>query len=84
MTFKEALQKLGIEKYDERIFKSNSHGELFHLVQYIDMAEQIGDASWFREWFEEIVKYAEQNHQRPESVFQHILTILNEQIRLIK
>ena len=41
MTFKEALEYLGIEEYSERIFNSNSHGELFHLVDYIKTAEYI-------------------------------------------
>ena len=31
MNFEEALKKLDIEEYEERIINSNSHGELFHL-----------------------------------------------------
>ena len=80
MTFKKALQKLGIEKYSQRIYHSNSHGELFHLQQYFVLAETLEDTSWFAGWFEEIVKMAEANWNRPESVFQHIGRILQEHI----
>lgn len=81
MNFEEALKKLGIEKYSERIFNSNSHGELFHLQLYIDLAESLkDDLSWFSEWFEEIVKLAEEQWQRPESIFQHIDKMLLENI----
>lgn len=75
-TFRESLQKLGIEKYAERIWRSNSRGELFHLNQYFELAKMQGDLSWFPEQFEEIVKWAEENWERPESVFQHITKIL--------
>lgn len=80
MTFIEALKKLGIEGYAERIWRSNSRGELSHLNQYFHLAEMEGDLSWFSPWFESVVKAAEQNWQRPESVFQHIIKILEEQI----
>lgn len=81
MSFQEALTVLDIEDYAERIFKSNSHGELFHLDQYFTLAETFkSDAKWFRNWFENVVKFAEQNWERPESVFQHILTILVAQM----
>ena len=60
MNFQEALKVLNIEDYAERIFKSNSHGELFHLQQYFTLAETFKDDSkWFREWFEAVVKFAE-------------------------
>ena len=73
MTFKKAVKRLDIEDYEERIFKSNSHGELFHLLDYIVFAKTIkGDASWFRPLFIACVKYAEKNWKRPESCFQHI------------
>lgn len=81
MNFQEALTVLDIEDYAERIFNSNSHGELFHLDQYFTLAEIFkGDAKWFRNWFENVVKFAEQNWERPESVFQHILNILVAQM----
>ena len=49
MNFNEALKILGIEDYAERIFNSNSQGELFHLQQYFQLAELLKqDASWFR------------------------------------
>ena len=72
MTLKEALTILGIEKYGKRIFNSNSHGELFHLYQYYVFATTIGKTQWFPKWFELIVKEAEDNWERPESVFQYI------------
>ena len=81
MNFNEALKVLGIEDYAERIFNSNSHGELFHLHQYIQLANLLKeDTGWFRGWFEETVKWAEENWQRPESIFQHILKTLPEQM----
>lgn len=76
MSFKEALETLGIEKYSERIFNSNSHGELLHLQQYLLLAETIGKTDWFPELFEGIVKLAEEQWKRPESVFQHIGKLL--------
>ena len=82
MNFKEALQKLGIEKYSDRIFNSNSHGELFHLEQYIVLADHFEDLSWFPEWFELIVEMAEANWDRPESVFQHIGKLLSDQYKM--
>ena len=78
MTFNEALKELNIEDYAERIFSSNSHGELMHLSDYILIAETFTDKSWFREWFIMIVKLAEKHWKRPESVFQHIPTILDD------
>ena len=81
MTFKEALKILDIEEYEERIFHSNSHGELFHLLDYIIMAkiyQKMEDKTWFRPWFIGLVKYAEEHWKRPESVFQHIIKGLLE------
>ena len=79
MTFAEALKILNIEDYENRIFNSNSHGELFHLPDYIIVAQLVqkkGEISRFREWFEGLVKWAEDNWERPESVFQHIIKCL--------
>lgn len=81
MEFKEALKKLGIEEYGERIFNSNSHGELGHLHDYIAIADSIDDASWFKDWFDAVVEFAEKNWNRPESVFQHIPKILQGLIK---
>ena len=39
MNFKEALSYLNLEDYSERIFNSNIRGELFHLQDYIVLAE---------------------------------------------
>lgn len=81
MNFQEALTILNIEDYTEKIVKSNSQGELFHLNQYFILAETFKhDVKWFRDWFIAVVEFAEKNWQRPESVFQHILKILIEQI----
>ena len=79
MTFNEALKKLNIEYYGERIWKSNSHGELFHLDQYIQLADYIlvEDTSWFREWFECVLK--ELNNDQ--LVFQMVLTVLEYQLQ---
>ena len=80
--FGQALVKLNIEDYQERIFNSNSHGELIHLYDYIVIANALGDAGAqaFRTWFESVVKWAEENWQRPESIFQHIRKILIESV----
>lgn len=79
MTFKEALKILNIEDYGQRIFNSNSHGELMHLQDYIVIASVKSDLSWFRPWFEVVVMWAEKTWDRPESVFQHVLKILLEE-----
>ena len=78
MNFDEALKKLGIEDYSDRIFNSNSQGELLHLVDYCSIAECVTDKEMFRDWFEETIKLAEQQWKRPESVFQHIPRLLQE------
>ena len=76
MNFIEALKVLGIEKYKERIFRSNSHGELFHLRGYIMLGEIFEKdehiSGWFPSWFEDVVKSAEESWSRPESIFQYI------------
>ena len=79
MDFHAALKELNIEDYGERIFHSNSHGELFHLFDYVTIAEYFkGDTEWFRDWFIEIDKFAKEHWDRPESVYQHIIRILKE------
>ncbi len=79
MTFKDALKKLNIEDYGERIFNSNSHGELMHLYDYIGMATRIkDDAKWFRPMFLVVVEWAEKNWSSPESCFQHMPRLLRE------
>ena len=77
MTLEDALKKLGIEDYGDRIFKSNSHGELSHLADYCWMAELGLDAEWFRPRFLEAIEMAAENWSRPESVFQHIPRIFD-------
>ena len=78
MNFEQALKKLGIEDYSDRIFNSNSHGELLHLADYCLIAECVEDKKSFRDWFEETVNLAEEQWERPESVFQHIPRLLQE------
>ena len=74
MTFEKALKELNIEDYADRIFSSNSHGELCHLNDYVLIAESLEEdkKQYFRALFLEAVKYAENNWDRPESMFQHI------------
>lgn len=78
----EALKKLGIEEHAYAIFNSNSHGELLHIEQYILLANLADehDMSWFAEWFNCIVDYAKKHWKRPQSVYQHVIKILNEQV----
>jgi len=67
-----ALKRLGIEDFSKRIWNSNSHGELGHVYDYIDMAKFPGDLGWFRPAFLACVEFAERTWTRPESVFQHM------------
>ena len=78
MTVGEALQKLDIADYGSRILASNSRGEMFHLLDYIYMAETFKDPTWFRPWFVAVVAWAEKNWERPESIFQHMPRMLEE------
>lgn len=77
----EVFKILNIEEYKERILNSNSHGETFHLVDYIIIAQEIRDKpekiAEFKVFFENVVAFANENWARPESVFQHILSICN-------
>ena len=84
MNFKQALKTLGIEEYGERIFNSHSSGELFHLAQYYGLAEALGETTWFADWFKGVVKDAEEKWERPESVFQHIQTILIDHMKIMR
>lgn len=79
LSFKSALKKLNIEDYGARIFNSNSHGELMHLMDYIDLAANIkNDPEWFRPLFVACVTFAEAEWSRPESCFQHMPRLLRE------
>jgi len=84
MNFHEAIEMLGIEKYRHKILTSNSHGELFHLQQYVEIAEAFKDDKRFLlsfpKWFDAVVKAAEEKWERPQSVYQHILKILRENL----
>lgn len=79
MQFRESLRVLGIEDYAERIWNSNSHGELSHTWDYIDMARAYnGHAKWFRPLFLEAVAFAQREWTRPESVFQHMPAMIKQ------
>ena len=80
MSFTQALEELNIQDYEDRILNSNSHGELFHTMDYIYIAQHFKDkdSSWFKEWFEAAVRWAEKNWHRPESIFQHIPRMLED------
>lgn len=79
MSFLDALKKLDIEDYGERIWSSNSHGELLHIADYVDFA-RMNDVSGFRKWFVGVVAWAEKEWERPESIFQHIPKIMDHDI----
>lgn len=81
MNLQECLQILDIEDYAERIFHSNSHGELFHLYDYYELATHFGKNDWFRDWFVKTVEQADKTWERPASVFQHIPKLLSMSIR---
>jgi hypothetical protein len=76
MTFKQALKELNIEDFGEEIFNSNSHGELMHLQDYINIAAIYkGNTAWFRDFFLSCVEFSA-TWKRPSSVYQHIATLL--------
>lgn len=80
MKFVDALKLLNIEDFKDRIWNSNSRGELFYIAEYVILSQRIEaqnpeSLSSFRNWFIGVVEYAEKNWERPESVFQHILRI---------
>ena len=86
MTFPEACKKLNIEDYQQRIFDSNSHGELFHIWSYVALAEtldQLNMTDDFRTLFVGLVSDAEKTWKRPESVFQHIPNICLDGLRKV-
>lgn len=79
LTFEEAVKFLGIEDYQDRIWKSNSHGELFHLQDYICFAGVFkDDAIYFKKLFEFCVEFAEKEWTRPESCFQHMPALIGQ------
>ena len=85
MTLQDALKVLGIEEYAQRILNSSSRGELFHIEQYFTLAKAFksinvteSNVKDFAKWFRYIVEWAEENWDRPESIFQHITRVLIE------
>jgi hypothetical protein len=80
LTFETSLKILNIEDYKDAILNSNSHGELFHITDYIILASVLKDkCPWFKEWFLKILEYSKLQ-DRPESVFQHILELFQNSI----
>ena len=79
-TFEESLEILGILEYQDRIMQSNSHGELFHILDYMHLANVVTEKPEIKEKVTKAihgaVKHAEENWDRPESVFQHMVKIL--------
>lgn len=81
LSFKESLEILGIEKYSDDIWNSNSNGELFHTYDYIDFAKAMQPRfkenpnlkELFKKTFNEGIEQANKNWSRPASVFQHII-----------
>ena len=78
ISFDEALEKLNIVDYREKIFNSNSHGELIHLIDYIYIAENIKEEIDFRSFFIDVVEWSNKSWKRPESIYQHILRIMEQ------
>ncbi len=78
-SFIKSLEILQIEDFAERIINSNSHGELFHIADYIRLARIVKEkpsiATDVEVTIRAAVAYAEKNWKRPESVFQHIRAI---------
>ena len=76
MLFHEMCDEMGIGRYAERIFHSNSHGELFHIFDYqllYETYEWDGEfKEMFSKWVDECVNTAERTWKRPESIFQHL------------
>jgi len=75
-TFGEATKFLNIQKYEDRIMNSSSTGELFFIVDYINLANHWKRNNFnvveFSKLIDDIVKHAEDTWKRPESVFQHM------------
>ncbi len=78
----EILKRLNIEEYEDRILNSNSHGELFHVYDYFNIYETLKESSLmlvlFSIFFKSLVKFAEENWERPESIFQHMPIMLDK------
>ncbi len=81
MTFQEALKILNIEEYGQRIWSSHSKGELFHIYDYIFLAEFFKDKPYsFRPIFLTLVAWCEKTWQRPESCFQHMIKLVDSYV----
>jgi len=85
MKFTEALKILNIEDFKDRIWNSNSRGELSYLADYIILAQRLEEyfpeeIPLFRKWFLHVVKEAEKTWERPESIFQHIMKVFLDHI----
>lgn len=75
----------GHGEFGDKIFRSNSHGELFHLEQYFHLAKLAQEDKVFKEQFpkifKDIVDQANEKWERPQSVYQHIITILKNNLQ---
>lgn len=82
VTLDDVLKFLDIEEFKEEIFRSNSHGELFHLQQYFALYEALSEENvpYFSLWFKAIVEIAKEKWDRPQSVYQHISQLYLEHL----
>lgn len=82
MNLEDALKKIGIEDYLGRIINSNSMGEMFHILDYLEIAEACEKNPELQPAIEktirDAVKFAEENWERPESIFQHMPKVFGE------
>jgi hypothetical protein len=79
ISFDEAIRQLDIEEYRDRIWHSNSRGELMHLQDYCIFASIFKDETkFFKSVFEYCVRFAEEKWSRPESCFQHMPRLIGE------
>lgn len=77
MNLEQSLKHLNIYDYLNDILNSNSKGELFHLNQYIIIAEMYSKYNdnefkiLFREYFINTYKLYSKKWKRPQSFFQY-------------
>lgn len=91
LSFRELCELLGIPDLCERIFHSNSRGELFHLQDYYGFLHYIlaqPDPPAARLhlvcMIRMSVRFAEENWERPNSVFQHMPKMVADYERALK
>jgi len=96
MNLDEALKFLNIEEFYKDIYHSSSTGELFHLYDYIVIAERLEriairegidpmeHGKWFGWFFRMIVDWAKENWNRPQSIYQHMITMLEDYLEYLE